>query len=405
VSQRMSESASQWFSESAVQRGGRLGARVVRWVLAGLILLGVGGCGPAWQAEVVQPDGSSFVVDETVLASLSDFAVEVDGQSQVPLERVLLAAGHRVVERLVVMDVDGARLEFEWEAVADGDPLWLSNGRLAIGDEEFQVTNLQVEPSALVDDVGADITDIAPTITAALGLPAPAQATGRPLETSPADHVLLIFLDGFGYVRYIEALDDGLIPYIATLDAPLVALTTYPPCTAVATASLLTGAPPGVHGVTERNVRQTEVETLFDVANAAGLRVKAVEGNALSFNLRNADIVLSGDRDGNGGTDDNVLSNALAALEGGMPDLFFVHFHGIDDAGHEYGPDAPAERAKITEVDAAVEQIIAAVPSDTLIVIFSDHGMHHVDEQGRQGNHGHLVERDMFIPIQLTMKQ
>ena len=400
----MSESASQWFSESAVQRGGRLGARVVRWVLAGLILLGVGGCGSDWQAEVVQPDGSSFVVDKTVLTSLSDFAVEVDGRPQVPLERVLLAAGHRVVERLAIVDVDGARLEFEWEAVTDGDPLWLSNGRLAIGDEEFRVTNLQAESPALVDDVGADITDIAPTIAAALGLPAPAQATGRPLETPPADHVLLIFLDGFGYVRYTEALDDGLIPYIATLDAPLVALTTYPPCTAVATASLLTGAPSTVHGATERNVRQTEVETLFDVASAAGLRVKAVEGNALSFNLRNADIVLSGDRDRNGGTDDNVLANALAALEGGMPDLFFVHFHGIDDAGHEYGPDAPAERAKITEVDAAVEQIIAVVPSDTLIVIFADHGMHHVDEQGRQGNHGHLVERDMFVPIFIMTK-
>jgi hypothetical protein len=400
----MSESASQWLSESAVQRVEKAGARVVRWLLAGLILLGVGGCGSVWQAEVVRPDGSSFVVDKTVLTSLSDFAVEVDGRPQVPLERVLLAAGHRVVERLAIVDVDGARLEFEWEAVADGDPLWLSNGRLAIGNEEFRVTNLQAEPPALVDDVGADITDIAPTIAAALGLPAPAQATGQPLETSPADHVLLIFLDGFGHVRYTEALDDGLIPYIATLDAPLFALTTYPPCTAVATASLLTSASPMVHGVTERNVRQTEVETLFDVASAAGLRVKAVEGNALSFNLRNADIILSGDRDGNGGTDDNVLSNALAALEEGMPDLFFVHFHGIDDAGHEYGPDAPAEQTKITEVDTAVEQIIAAVPSDTLIVIFADHGMHQVNEEGRQGNHGHLVERDMFIPIFIITK-
>jgi hypothetical protein len=368
------------------------------------LLLLLVGCSPAWQATIVKPDGTPFTVDRTILKDLSDFAVEVDGRPQVPLERVLLAAGHRVVERLAIVDVDGARLEFEWAAVADGDPLWLNNGRLAIGGEEFRVANLQVEPPALLDDVRADITDIAPTIAAALGLPAPAQATGQALETSPADHVLLIFLDGFGYVRYTEALDDGLIPYMATLDAPFVALTTYPPCTAVASASLLTGAPPEVHGSTQRNIRKTEVETLFDVASAAGLRVVAVEGDALSFNLRNAELTLSGDRDGNGGTDDNVLSNALAVLEEGMPDLFFVHFHGIDDQGHEYGPGAPAERVKITEVDAAVEQIIAGVPSDTLIIIFADHGMHHVDEQGRQGNHGHLVERDMFIPIFIITK-
>jgi hypothetical protein len=368
------------------------------------LLLLLVGCTPAWQATIVEPDGSPFVVDNTVLKSLSDFAVEVDGRPQVPLERVLLAAGHRVVERLAIVDVDGARLEFEWAAVADGDPLWLSNGRLAIGGEEFRVANLQVESPALVDDVRADITDIAPTVAAALGLPAPAQATGRPLETSPVDHVLLIFLDGFGYVRYTEALADGLIPYLATLDAPYVGLTNYPPGTAVATASLLTGAPPDVHGVNQRSIRTTETETLFDVAAVAGLRVVAVEGNALSFNLRHAEVTLSGDRDGNGSTDDNVLANALAVLEVGMPDLFFIHFHGIDDAGHTYGPGASEEQAVIREVDAAVEQIIGAVPSDTLIIIFADHGMHHVDEQERQGNHGHLIERDMFIPILLISK-
>ena len=87
-----------------------------------------------------------------------------------------------------------------------------------------------------------------------------------------------------------------------------------------------------------------------------------------------------------------------------MPDLFFVHFHGIDDQGHEYGPDAPAERAKISEVNAAVEQIIQATPADTLIIIFADHGMHSVNEQGRQGNHGHLIAQDMFIPIFVISK-
>lgn len=355
--------------------------------------------GCAWQAAVIQPDGSPFLVDKTVLENLGDFGVEADGQQQIPLERVLLAANHRVIERLAIVDADGARLEFEWAALADDVPLWLNDGRLSIGGEELAVARVEIEPPVMMGQVQADITDIAPTIAAALGILAPAQATGQALETLPANHVLLIFLDGFGYIRYVEALEDGLIPYIATLGAPLVAMTTYPPCTSVSSASLLTGAPPTVHGATQRGIRKTEVETIFDVASAAGLRVAAVEGDALSFELRNAEFALSGDRDGNGGTDDNVLANAMTVLEEGMPDLFFVHFHGIDDQGHEYGPDAPAERAKISEVDAAVEQIIQAAPADTLVIIFADHGMHHVDEQGRQGNHGHLIARDMFIPI------
>ena len=259
-------------------------------------------------------------------------------------------------------------------------------------------------PAALLSQVQAHITDIGPTAAVALGLPVPTQATGRALATPAASHVLLLFLDGLGYVRYTEAQRDGLVPHLAALGEPLVGLTAYPPCTSVATASLLTGAPPAVHGADRRGSRQTEAETLFDVAAAAGLRVVAVEGEALAFNLRSAEMQLSGDRDGNGSTDDNVLANALAVLEAGMPDLFFVHFHGIDDAGHTYGPGAREECIAIQTEDAAVGQLIEAVPPGTLIIIFADHGMHQVDEEGRLGNHGHLIERDMFIPIFVVVK-
>jgi predicted AlkP superfamily pyrophosphatase or phosphodiesterase len=124
-----------------------------------------------------------------------------------------------------------------------------------------------------------------------------------------------------------------------------------------------------------------------------------VEGDALSFQLRGADFDLSGDRDGSGGTDDNVLQNTLAVLEEGMPDLFLVHFHGIDDQGHEYGPLTKPEEQKIREVDQAVGQILDRVPSGTLVLIFADHGMHAVEGQERLGNHGHLIDRDMLIPI------
>jgi hypothetical protein len=372
-------------------------------ILALTLLVLLVGCRPLWQGEVTRPDGSSFPVDRQVLERLSDFAEEIDGGQGIPLERVLLEAGHWSVERLIAVESGGTRHEFEWAAVAD-HAWWLDDGRIWIEGQRLDVSRLEVKPAALLGQVQVHITDIAPTAAAALGLPAPAQATGQALEVPPASHVLLLFLDGLGYIRYTEARQDGLVPHLATLGEPLVGLTTYPPCTSVATASLLTGAPPEVHGVDQRGIRKTEIETLFDVATAAGRRVVAVEGEALAFNLRNAEFQLSGDRDGNGSTDDNVLANGLAVLEEGMPDLFFVHFHGIDDAGHTYGPGAPEECATIRTEDAAVGQLIEAMPSDTLILIFADHGMHWVNEGGRLGNHGHLIERDMFIPIFVVVK-
>jgi hypothetical protein len=329
------------------------------------------------------------------LDSLADFAGEERG---VPLERVLWVAGHYAVDRLIVTDSEGARHEFVWTTTAE-DAWWQENGEVEIGGTGLRVTRLEVEPPALLGRVQAGITDLAPTVATALGLATPAKATGRALDVPPADHVLLLFLDGFGYARYSEARDAGLIPNLATLPEPLLGLTEYPPCTRVGTAALLTGAPPQINGVDGRSVRSTDAETIFDVASTAGLQVTAVEGEALAFNLRGAEVQLSGDRDGDGSTDDNVLANARAVLEAGMPDLFYVHFHGIDDAGHTYGPGTPEEETVIQEVDAAVGQLLAALPADTLVIIFADHGMHRIDAEGRLGNHGNLIERDMFIPI------
>lgn len=366
-------------------------------VLALVLLSCLAGCGHRWQAAVLAPDGSPVVVDRGTLEGLAAYADEERG---VPVERVLWMAGHSAVERLVVTEPEGARHELEWAAAAAG-AWWRENGKVEAGGELFPVARVEAVPPARLGRVEAGITDIAPTAAAVLGLPAPAQATGRPLDAPAARRVLLLFLDGLGYLRYTEALDAGLVPNLAALPAPLLGLTEYPPSTRVGTAALLTGASSRVNGVDGRATRSTEAQTLFDVADAAGLEVVSVEGEALAFNLRAAEVLLSGDRDGNGSTDDNVLANALAVLEDGMPNLFLVHFHGIDDAGHTYGIHTPEEEAKVREVDAMAGRLLQALPEGTLIVIFADHGMHQVEQEERLGNHGTLIERDMFIPIWL----
>jgi hypothetical protein len=339
-----------------------------------------------------------------VLRELEGFAESVGDRQGVALERVLVAAGHAVVDSLhVFANEGGAESSYEWSSVAE-NAWWLDDGSILLNDHLLRASRIEVEPPALLGRVEASITDIAPTACAAVGLPLPDQATGRPLDVPPADRVALLFLDGFGYVRYTEALADGLLPNLGALGEPLVSLTTYPPITSVATASLLTGAPPEVHGIDERGVRTTDTETLFDVAESAGLSVVAIEGESLAFSLRAAELQLSADFDGNGSTDDNVLANAQAVLSAGVPDVLFVHFHGVDDAGHTYGPGAPEERAVVREVDSAVGTIVRLLPPGTLVIIFADHGMHAVDEEGRLGNHGHLVERDMLIPIFLVSK-
>jgi len=369
-------------------RGSR---RVLPFIILVLTLL-VSGCrtglgfSPSLEYPLAGLPGGEVLINRQVLGEYADFAVD-DGS--IRLEQVFYGMGARVIDRIEIRAADGESQEFDWGEVAE-------MARLE-KDVSITVGGLHIAPAA-VSLIRSPLE--AGVEAAALRIPALELASGRILADYNADAVLLLFLDGFGYIRFQESLADGLIPCLSGLDPPLAGLTTYPPATTISSASLLTGTEPYRHGVETRGIRSTDQQTLLDTASAAGLRVVAVEGEAVSFNLRGAEIILSGDRDGSGGTDDNVLANALAVLEEeGMPDLFLVHFHGIDDTGHTYGPGAQQEKEKITEVDGAVCRILDKLPSGTLAIIFADHGMHHVSGESRLGNHGNLVARDMLIPI------
>jgi hypothetical protein len=373
--------------------------RIRAYVSIGLVslILVLGGCAPSWEISLNGPQGEEILLNYETWGAYADFA----GEEGIPLEQILYGYGHRIIDKVKFTDQEGKEWSYVWGDVAGGT--WLQeDGEVVVNEQAIRPASLVVEPSPWISKIEASICDIAPSVAAVLGIPAPEIATGQALTSQPADHVLLLFLDGFGYVRYSEALEAGLILELARLDPPLVGITTYPPITTVSTASLLTGAEPLVHGVETRGIRETDQGTLLESAANANLQVVAVEGEALSFQLNGADFQLSGDRDGDGSTDDNVLANTLAIVEEGMPDVFLVHFHGIDDVGHEVGPGAALEEKKIREVDQAVGQILDRLPPDTLVVIIADHGMHKVEGEEREGNHGNLIERDMLIPIWIT---
>lgn len=361
------------------------------------------GCSPAWEFSVETPDGGQVNVNQDSLKTLEKFSETKDGEDLIPLERVLVDVGYSIVDQIQITQQNGSKLSYDWGTIAED--AWLgSDGKVLIHGQENVPLSFQVSSDDALNKVQASITDIAPTTASALGLGTMGSATGKALIETQAQHVFLIFLDGFGYVRYQQALEEGLIPYLGSLETPLVAITVYPPATVPSSASVLTGATADVHGVDQRKPRKTEAETLFDIAAKAGLEIQAVEGDALSFELRNAEFKLSGDRDNDGSTNDDVHRNALEVLHEGMPDIFWVHFHGIDDAGHTYGPGAPDEKAAIQQVDSAVEELISLAPENTLVIIFADHGMHAVTDSERMGNHGNLIPEDMLIPIFILQK-
>lgn len=63
-------------------------------------------------------------------------------------------------------------------------------------------------------------------------------------------------------------------------------------------------------------------------------------------------------------------------------DVLIGHMLGIDHVGHKYGPNHFTMREKQLQVNEFIEQIMAAIDDDTVLIIMGDHGMDHT------GNHG-----------------
>ncbi|HSQ27091.1 MAG TPA: alkaline phosphatase family protein [Anaerolineales bacterium] len=355
-------------------------------------------CQPNWEITIEDGSDTQHVINAAQWRDWQIFQDDDSGNQALLMDRVFYQLGYELIENVVLVSADGSEQSYVWSPIAY-DTWLMKNGQVKIGDQLLGIDRIQIEPPLSYFQASASIIDIAPTVAVALGIPAPEEAIGTALVDQSYERVMLLFLDGFGFLRVGEAIEQGLSPFIATLYPPIMALTTFPPRTQVSSASVLTGAPPAIHGVHGRNTRKTETQTIFDVAVQQKMTVQAVEGDALSFELRNAQFKLSGDRNGDGKTDDEVLANTLAVLEASQPDLLWVHFHGIDDAGHSYGPGAPEEQTMISFVDQAVEQILEKLEPGTFVIIFADHGMHIEDSDGRQGNHGNLIEEDMLIPI------
>ncbi|KAL7753264.1 mannose-ethanolamine phosphotransferase gpi13 [Sorochytrium milnesiophthora] len=81
--------------------------------------------------------------------------------------------------------------------------------------------------------------------------------------------------------------------------------------------------------------------------------------------------------------DNGVLKHLVPAVRGdSRVDVLVAHFLGVDHAGHRYGPDHPAMRDKLVQMNGVLDDVVRALPNDTLLMVMGDHGM------DTKGDHG-----------------
>jgi predicted AlkP superfamily pyrophosphatase or phosphodiesterase len=263
---------------------------------------------------------------------------------------------------------------------------------------------------------------------------APAQtveAAGR-----PADHVILITIDGFRPQVYLDSGREGVsIPNLKALlkagsgaDGVVVA---YPSMTYPSHTSIVTGVSPARHGIVSNTQfdplngsrawfsehRAMRTPALWDLAKKHGLKTAGVswpvtvgavmdvlypesnqapEGSTWLARAREdstpglVDAVVSdlggfGERDNLDPIKRDRFATAVATriIRTEKPNLMVVHLMETDSAQHASGPGSAEARAAFERVDAHIGAIVAAtedagIRSRTAFVITGDHGFSRV---------------------------
>jgi len=204
------------------------------------------------------------------------------------------------------------------------------------------------------------------------------------------DKVLFILLDGFGYHQYEYARENGFLSFLEEFEARK-ALSVYKPVTNAGLAAIITGKSPEENGVYSRKQRELNVDSIFKVAKDLNKNIAYIEGNIGILDTE-VEPILNLDKNKDGYTDDEVYMSTLKAIEEGK-DFVFTHFHGIDDAGHTFGPLAVETMERIKLIDSYIQNILSHW--DGITIITADHGMHIIDEAG---DHGDFRHEDLIVP-------
>lgn len=208
--------------------------------------------------------------------------------------------------------------------------------------------------------------------------------------------VLLVITDGLGYNQCREALSGGYMPFVRTEITEggadiKQALSVYAPVTNTGLAAIFTGQPPSVNGVYSREQRELLVPSIFSDAADLGKDSIYIEGDT-SIVKTEVEPILNTDMNDNGTKDDEIYKCTLDNISNNNG-LVVVHFHGIDDAGHNYGVSSQQTYNAVKQVDSYIEGLVQKW--DGICIITSDHGQH--DENGA-GNHGQFRFEDLVVP-------
>ncbi len=253
----------------------------------------------------------------------------------------------------------------------------------------------------LPEYTGRSIVNLMASLQAGLG---GAQHAYPPLTLLPPERVrahrqvLLLVIDGLG-LNYLRA-----HPQAACLNAHLAGGITsvFPPTTATAITTFLTGDAPQQHGLTGWHMYFRELGSILAVLpgraryggvglGEAGIDVAALLGHrpfaerigVPSYTVSPEFIAESDFNRAHLGESrliayrelDDMLGHCRELLQKPGPKYLYAYWPKLDGLGHRFGIWGDEARGHLLELDRAFARLLAAIRgTDTLIVVCADHG-------------------------------
>ncbi|MBB2976975.1 putative AlkP superfamily pyrophosphatase or phosphodiesterase [Microbacterium endophyticum] len=212
----------------------------------------------------------------------------------------------------------------------------------------------------------------------------------------PARSAIVFVVDGLGAAQ-LSARAGHARTLAAAMGKRDTARTVFPSTTAAALTSLLTGTPPGTHGLLGYTVRVPGTDVVanqlkgwgadgldpYTWQRATPILFEQAASGRLCFVVSRPEFEVSGFTEATmrgatfvGASD---LSERVAAATQLAIDhdgaLIYLYAPELDSAGHKYGWESGEWEAALEDIDAAVAQLARTVPRGIGVVVTADHGM------------------------------
>jgi len=211
------------------------------------------------------------------------------------------------------------------------------------------------------------------------------------------DRLLIYAPDAIGEI-FLRRFQDIRQTFAKAAPIEIHLYSVIPPKTPVCFASMFSGAPPSVHGITKYERPVLAVDTMFDAILRAGKRIAiaAVKDSSIDLIFRNRTIDYFSEA-----YDSEVTDRTLELIKTDEHELILAYHQEYDDLLHRFGPYS-------TEAAAAAQRHSesAKLFAETLknhwkgkrwgMAITPDHGGHQTNGE-RLGDHGDNIPEDMEV--------